>query len=109
MAADMLRTMNDRDEIVGIVGLGYVGLPLAVAFVESGLEVVGLDANLERVAQLKSGSSPIDDVPDERLRTALAGRLTLDAPSADPVRRCDVLFVRGPTPRDRAKTPGRPP
>jgi len=105
MAADMLRTMNGRDEIVGIVGLGYVGLPLAVAFVESGLEVVGLDANLERVAQLKSGSSPIDDVPDERLRTALAGRLTIDAPSADHVRRCDVLFVCVPTPIDRAKNP----
>src|SRR5438093_7802107 len=105
MAADMLRTMNDRDEIVGIVGLGYVGLPLAVSFVESGLEVVGLDANLERFAQLKSGCSPIDDVPDERLRTALAGRLTIDAPSADHVRRCDVLFVCVPTPIDRAKNP----
>ena len=97
--------MNGRDEIVGIVGLGYVGLPLAISFVESGLEVVGLDANPQRVAQLKSGSSPIDDISDERLRTALAGRLTIEAPSADLVRRCDVLFVCVPTPIDRAKNP----
>ena len=97
--------MNGRDEIVGIVGLGYVGLPLAISFVEAGLEVIGLDANPGRVAQLQSGSSPIDDISDERLRTALAGRLTIDAPSAELVRRCDVLFVCVPTPIDRAKNP----
>jgi UDP-N-acetyl-D-mannosaminuronate dehydrogenase len=45
--------MNGRDETVGMIGLGYVGLLLAVSFVESGVEVVGLDANPERVAPLQ--------------------------------------------------------
>ena len=60
---------DDRpDSRVAIVGLGYVGLPLAIAFVEAGLEVEGIDANNGRVAELNAGRSPIDDVSDDRLR-----------------------------------------
>ena len=52
---------------VGIVGLGYVGLPLALAFAEEGHEVVGVDADRRRVAALGGGESYIEDVPSERL------------------------------------------
>ena len=97
--------MNNRDEVVGIVGLGYVGLPLAVAFVEAGLEVLGLEANPSRVERLKTGSSPIDDISDDRLQAALQGKFQVDAPLPELIRRCDVLFVCVPTPIDRAKNP----
>ena len=60
---------------VGIIGLGYVGLPLAVAFAESGCDVVGVDTDARRVARLRRSESDVEDVPSERLR-AVAERFT---------------------------------
>ena len=59
---------------IGVVGLGYVGLPLAVAFAEAEHEVVGVDADPARVDSLNAGRSHIEDVPDSVLEP-LAGRL----------------------------------
>jgi UDP-N-acetyl-D-glucosamine dehydrogenase len=56
---------------IGIVGLGYVGLPLAMEFAEAGMDVIGLDVDQQRVAGLNAGRSHIEDVPDERLAGAL--------------------------------------
>jgi UDP-N-acetyl-D-glucosamine dehydrogenase len=53
---------------IGIVGLGYVGLPLAVAFAEAGHQVIGIDVEPERVAAVNQGSSHVEDVPSKRLR-----------------------------------------
>ena len=77
---------------VGIVGLGYVGLPLAVAFAEAGHEVVGLDADPRKVEALAEGRSYIEDVPSERL-AALDGPLHRDQPLRGPelLRRGDHL------------------
>jgi UDP-N-acetyl-D-glucosamine dehydrogenase len=55
---------------VGIIGLGYVGLPLAVAFAEAGHEVVGLDADQRVVDRIRDGASTVEDVPPERLTAA---------------------------------------
>jgi UDP-N-acetyl-D-glucosamine dehydrogenase len=94
-----------NDRTVAIVGLGYVGLPLAIAFVEAGLSVTGVDASAGRVAELSAGRSPIDDISDERLGAALRGDLRIieaaDADLAD----ADVIFVCVPTPIDKAKVP----
>jgi nucleotide sugar dehydrogenase len=99
------RIVNGQDEVVGIVGLGYVGLPLAVSFAESGLKVLGIEVDADRVARLRAGSSPISDVTDARLQAALASNLGVEIADAGVVRRCDVLFVCVPTPIDRAKNP----
>jgi UDP-N-acetyl-D-glucosamine dehydrogenase len=64
-----------QDRRVAVIGLGYVGLPLAIAFTEAGLEVEGIDASPQRLAELLAGTSPIDDVSDERLAAALDGSL----------------------------------
>ncbi|HEY2633047.1 MAG TPA: nucleotide sugar dehydrogenase [Solirubrobacteraceae bacterium] len=56
---------------VGIIGLGYVGLPLAVAFAQEGCEVIAVDVDTEKVQSLKNGESYIEDVPSERLREVL--------------------------------------
>ena len=53
-----------QDRRVAVIGLGYVGLPLAIAFSEAGLEVEGIDAWPGRIAELLARSSPIDDVSD---------------------------------------------
>ncbi len=81
---------------IGIVGLGYVGLPLAVAFGEAGHDVMGLDTDAERVERLGRGESDIEDVSSERLR-ALAARFSA---STDPtaLADCDAILICVPTP-----------
>jgi UDP-N-acetyl-D-glucosamine dehydrogenase len=93
------------DRRIAILGLGYVGLPLAISFTEAGLEVAGVDANGGRVAELNAGRSPIDDIPDERLAAALARGLRIVAPDEARIAEADVVVVCVPTPIDKAKVP----
>jgi UDP-N-acetyl-D-glucosamine dehydrogenase len=93
------------DARLAIIGLGYVGLPLAISFVEAGLDVVGIDASPGRVAELSAGDSPIDDIADERLGAALAAGLRIVGPQDAGLDRVDVIFVCVPTPIDKAKVP----
>ena len=96
--------MNE-DRRVAIIGLGYVGLPLAIAFVEAGLEVEGIDAFPDRVAELRGGTSPIDDVSDERLVSALAHGLTVVSPDGAHLAEADAIIVCVPTPITTTKDP----
>ncbi|MEO5940710.1 MAG: nucleotide sugar dehydrogenase [Candidatus Limnocylindrales bacterium] len=94
---------NDRS--IAIVGLGYVGLPLAISFVEAGLTVEGIDAYEPRVAELRSGISPIDDISNDRLSAALAAGLTVVEPQDATLAAADVVFVCVPTPITKSKDP----
>ncbi len=94
-----------RDQEIAIVGLGYVGLPLAVSFVEAGCTVVGVDASAERVAELAAGRSPIDDVTSERLRSALGAGLAVSTTDEADLARPDAIFICVPTPINDAKDP----
>ena len=96
--------MNE-DRRLAVIGLGYVGLPLAILFVEAGLEVEGVDAHGGRVAELSAGRSPIDDIPDARLADALAAGLRIVGTDAAQLSRADVIIVCVPTPIDQAKDP----
>ncbi len=93
------------DSSVAIIGLGYVGLPLGLAFMDAGLAVVGYDANVARLDQLRAGRSPIDDVSDQRLADALAHGLTLRPANGDGLAEVDAIFVCVSTPIDAAREP----
>ena len=73
---------------VGIVGLGYVGLPLAMSFCEAGHTVIGVDVDPRKIADLANGESYVEDVSSERLRACPSGS-----------------FPPGATPSSRAATP----
>ena len=94
-----------QDRRVAIIGLGYVGLPLALAFAEAGLEVEGIDISEDRVTELNAGHSPIDDVPDERLGAALRSGLRISATTGARIAEADAVFVCVPTPVTAAKDP----
>jgi UDP-N-acetyl-D-glucosamine dehydrogenase len=67
--------LEDRSAPIAVLGQGYVGLPLAVAFAQSGFSVIGIDSAAARVAALSRGQSYIPDVPDGDLQAVLdAGR-----------------------------------
>ena len=88
---------------VGVVGLGYVGLPLAVAFAEEGHEVVGLDADPRKIDALAEGRSYIEDVASERL-AALDGSLTATSRYPD-LSACDAVIICVPTPLTNSREP----
>ena len=88
---------------IGIVGLGYVGLPLAVAFAEAGHEVIGLDSDPAKVESLAAGRSYIEDVPDSVL-APLGSRLRASADYAD-LSACDAAIVCVPTPLTNSREP----
>jgi UDP-N-acetyl-D-glucosamine dehydrogenase len=88
---------------VGIVGLGYVGLPLAVAFAEAGCEVVGVDTDPRRIERLRRSESDIEDVPSTELR-GIADRFT----ASDDYRnlsRCEAVVICVPTPLANHREP----
>ena len=88
---------------VGIMGLGYVGLPLAVAFCEEGYEVIGLDVDPRRIDAVARGESYVDDLPSERVR-AVAGRLRATSRHAD-LAGADAVVIAVPTPLTRNREP----
>jgi UDP-N-acetyl-D-glucosamine dehydrogenase len=88
---------------IGIVGLGYVGLPLAVAFAEAGQEVVGVDVDGRVVEALGAGRSHVEDVSDEAL-AAVRGRFSPTTRYAE-LAKVDAVVVAVPTPLTRNREP----
>jgi UDP-N-acetyl-D-glucosamine dehydrogenase len=88
---------------IGIVGLGYVGLPLAVAFAEAGQRVVGVDTNAGRVNQLRAGESYIEDIPSERFQ-AVADRIE-PTTRTQRLALCDAIIIAVPTPLTANREP----
>ena len=88
----------------GVVGLGYVGLPLALTAVAKGHRAIGFDTSKVRVDQLNAGSSPIDDVSDSELKAALSqGFSATTDPEA--LRDADAVFICVPSPLGRNRQP----
>jgi UDP-N-acetyl-D-glucosamine dehydrogenase len=88
---------------IGVIGLGYVGLPLAVAFAEAGQDVVAVDVDPRKIAAIGAGESYIEDIPSERLRAALP-RISATS-HYQPLARTDAVLICVPTPL----TPNREP
>ena len=104
-AAALAEKLETRTARVGVLGLGYAGLPMAIALGDAGYSVLGLDVNPERVAAVACGSSPVTDVADSAV-AALVTEGRLDA-STDMARLvdCDIALVCVPTPLGPAKAP----
>ncbi|HBH00507.1 MAG TPA: UDP-N-acetyl-D-glucosamine dehydrogenase, partial [Candidatus Rokubacteria bacterium] len=103
--ADALRERLAATPTVGIIGLGYVGLPLAVAFAESGARVLGVDRDAHRVEHVRAGRSFVEDVPAAALAPLLAsGRLAASTDVAT-LARADAIVICVPTPLGKSKEP----
>jgi UDP-N-acetyl-D-glucosamine dehydrogenase len=105
MANTTLDHFRSGDLTVGVVGLGYVGLPLAVEIVRSGLGVVGFDVDAETVEGTNAGTSHIEDVTHEELAGVLAtGRLEATTDMAR-LAECDAISISVPTPLSKTQDP----
>ena len=97
--------LGDRSKVLAIIGQGYVGLPLAMAAVDAGWSVIGIEKSASRVAQLNSGSSPVEDIPDARLAKAIAANKFLASNDPAEVSAASVVTICVPTPLDEARNP----
>ena len=95
--------ISSRTARVGIVGLGYAGLPLAMAFAEAGFDVVGIDLSAERVDAVTDGRSYLVDVPAERYK-GVEGKLEATT-DYSVVSKLDALTICVPTPLSKTRTP----
>src|SRR5918999_1206418 len=88
---------------VGVIGLGYVGLPLAVSFCEAGHRVIGVDVDPRKIGSLQRSESYIEDVPSDQL-ASIADRFfpTLRFPELS---RCEAVIIAVPTPLTRNREP----
>jgi UDP-N-acetyl-D-glucosamine dehydrogenase len=102
-ATDFDERIASRSARVGIVGLGYAGLPLAMAFAEAGFHVTGIDLSEERVAAIADGRSYLVDVPAERY-AGVKGRLEATT-EYSVVSSLDALTICVPTPLSKTRTP----
>ncbi len=105
IAQQLRQRFQARNATVGIIGLGYVGLPLAVAFAKVGFRVLGVDADPGRVARLHAGASPVEDVSSGALAELVrAGCLTVSG-QPDVLAQADAILICVPTPLGKSKEP----
>jgi UDP-N-acetyl-D-glucosamine dehydrogenase len=90
---------------IGLVGLGYVGLPLAVSFAHAGFEVVGVDNDKSKIAELQKGHSYIKDIPSEKLAPLVANGQLRASTDYGALATVDAISICVPTPLRKTKDP----
>jgi UDP-N-acetyl-D-glucosamine dehydrogenase len=102
---ELLKKIESKQAKLGVIGLGYVGLPLAVEFARAGFSVIGYDVDQRKVAELMAGRSYIPDVPADHLAEVVRnGRFVA---TTDPARlgEVDIIDICVPTPLRKTKDP----
>jgi len=90
---------------IGIIGLGYVGLPLAVEFAKAGFKVTGIDINPERVDQINKGESYLNDLTEENAKTLVNNKKLEATSDYEVLSRLDVILICVPTPLTKMREP----
>lgn len=101
----LLDKISANTEIVGIIGLGYVGLPLAVSFAEAGVKVIGFDKSQTKIDQINHGDNYIRDIRDAVLRQVVEDIKLTATTDFTRIKECDALLICVPTPLDKFKKP----
>lgn len=96
----------ERQEFtVGVIGLGYAGLPVAVAYAQKGIDAIGVDINAHHVARLNSGRTHTPDIPDSQIAPLVSAGLFRASTDYSDLRNADALFICVPTPLNESSDP----
>ena len=95
---------NKLSTTISVIGLGYVGLPLAISAAQSGYEVYGIDVDQVKVDLIKSGKSPVEDISDPEIQNAISGKLKVGSVFS-PVEDSSIVIICVPTPLDVDRKP----
>lgn len=105
MIKKIVERFHKRRASVAIIGLGYVGLPLAVAFARGGMRVTGIDLDRTKVARLKKGDSYVLDVPSRDVKELIAAGRFFPSTDYAQTAQCDAIIICVPTPLGKTKEP----
>jgi UDP-N-acetyl-D-glucosamine dehydrogenase len=105
MTEELLRKIDDRTATVGVIGLGYVGLPLVLLFCESGFRVIGFDVDANKTEALARGESYIRHIGPERVAAAFNSGRAEATSDYDRLTDCDAILICVPTPLGHHREP----
>src|SRR5204863_6012806 len=105
LAVQLKHRLDTRTARVGVIGLGYVGLPLAVEFGRGGLTAIGFDIDARKVAAIQRGESYIPDVPEEAVSSLVSQGRLLATTDFAMVETLDTVTICVPTPLRKTKDP----
>lgn len=102
----LINKITNNNEVIGIIGLGYVGLPLAVAFAQEGINVIGFEKNKKKVELINNGENYIKDIDDSYIKDLVIKKKNFFATiNFSKIKECDVLIICVPTPLDKFRKP----
>lgn len=104
-AEDLIARLKARKATTGVVGLGYVGLPLCMLLVEAGFKVIGYDISTNKIKLLNSGKSDIDDIPDIMIQKAIQSGNFKATDDPKVISEMDTISICVPTPLSKTKDP----
>lgn len=102
---DLKKKIEKKDIVVAVVGLGYVGLPLAMTMTQKGIKVIGIDLDKKKLSLLAKGKNYIKDVKDEELKRSVDKKLFTATDNFSKISEVDVICITVPTPITKDKTP----
>lgn len=105
MQLSLKEKIESRQAVVGIIGLGYVGLPLAITIGNAGFKTIGIEKNADRVEILKKGTSYIPDLSSDELQQAIAKGVFIPTSDISEAKNVDIIIICVPTPLDKYKIP----
>ena len=97
MSSKLILKITSKDATIGIIGLGYVGLPLVIRFSEEGFRVIGFDIDKTKVQKLNDGESYLRHIPDDDIKTAANNGFTATSDWTR-ISDCDAMLICVPTP-----------
>jgi UDP-N-acetyl-D-glucosamine dehydrogenase len=103
-ASSLIDRLNNRLAVIGVIGLGYVGLPLVLRYADVGFKVIGLDVDNTKVEKLNVGQSFIEHIPSARIAQANTTGFVATTDFAE-VTKCDALIICVPTPLNKYREP----
>ena len=101
----IIKKIENRSAKIGVIGLGYVGLPLAMEFITAGYNVIGIDVDQNKINNLNDGKNYINDVNDEILKNAVKKGLLKGTTDFSVVEKLDAISICVPTPLNKEKNP----
>ena len=102
---ELEKAIENKTARIAILGLGYVGLPLALAFAKKGFLTIGIDPDKTRINEIKRGKSYVNDIADSEIKAQVNSKKLLPSVSFEKIKFADAIIVCVPTPLNKTKDP----